>query len=504
MRGIVMSSFKFFPVILILGVLAGCGGGGSSVNNGSSGTSNPPSPPPGPITSSVSGRVTLKNGGPMAGVTITAYKTNDHTDVVTTTDANGNYTFTGLQTGAVVNYEIWAAKTGYGFYPTLANSGATVKKSDYNALYRTVISYFSLPGTSVTLANFDAYDGSVALVSLPGTGQKTSYVSGDDGALQRGAAWPGTRFTDNLDGTVRDHLTGLIWLKNAGCYGARIWTDALSAVNQLASGSCGLSDGSSTGQWRMPNAGELESMVDVSQSNPALPAGHPFSNVSSTYWSSTTYRGVTTNAWVVDFRDGRYVNNSTDNVKASSLNAVWAVKSGASGTVKLPGTGQFIVYASGDDASAYSGVPLTSPRFIDGGNGTVTDTVTGLIWLKKADCIRQPWAGAIAAVNALASGQCGLSDGSAAGSWRVPNRSEMLSLVDRAETNQALRFNTVFLKSDMSVDQPAIFTNFIEFEFYWTSTTDFADTSQAWTVFSCDYGVYNIAKANVGYTLAVR
>lgn len=31
-----------------------------------------------------------------------------------------------------------------------------------------------------------------------------------------------------------------------------------------------------------------------------------------------------------------------------------------------------------------------------------------------------------------------------------------------------------------------------------------ADTSEAWTVFSCDFGVYDTAKANVGYTLSVR
>jgi hypothetical protein len=62
----------------------------------------------------------------------------------------------------------------------------------------------------------------------------------------------------------------------------------------------------------------------------------------------------------------------------------------------------------------------------------------------------------------------------------------------------------VFFKSDGTVDQPAIFNTFPEFEFYWTSTTNFTDLTEAWTVFSCDGGVYNIAKANIGYSLAVR
>ncbi len=33
--------------------------------------------------------------------------------------------------------------------------------------------------------------------------------------------WTGTRFTDNVDGTVTDNLTGLVWLKNANCFGAQ-------------------------------------------------------------------------------------------------------------------------------------------------------------------------------------------------------------------------------------------------------------------------------------------
>jgi hypothetical protein len=52
--------------------------------------------------------------------------------------------------------------------------------------------------------------------------------------------------------------------------------------------------------------------------------------------------------------------------------------------------------------------------------------------------------------------------------------------------------------------QAPIFTDFVGSEYYWTSTTDAGDTSEAWTVFSCDFGVYDTAKASAGYTLAVR
>ena len=64
-----------------------------------------------------------------------------------------------------------------------------------------------------------------------------------------GVEWPNPRFTDNLDGTATDNLTGLIWLKDANCFGPRTWSDALSVCNGLADGSCWLTDGSDAGDF---------------------------------------------------------------------------------------------------------------------------------------------------------------------------------------------------------------------------------------------------------------
>jgi hypothetical protein len=104
----------------------------------------------------------------------------------------------------------------------------------------------------------------------------------------------------------------------------------------------------------------------------------------------------------------------------------------------------------------------------------------------------------------LASGQCGLTDGSAAGAWRMPNRKELQSLADRNENNEADYLDYTFLNPDQTVFQTAVFMNFIPSQYYWTSTTDATNPSEAWTVFSCDYGVYDTAKSAMGYTLAVR
>lgn len=50
---------------------------------------------------------------------------------------------------------------------------------------------------------------------------------------------------------------------------------------------------------------ELRSLTDPGQSNPVLPADHPFTDVQpSRYWSSSTYAGNTILVWYVEVEDG--------------------------------------------------------------------------------------------------------------------------------------------------------------------------------------------------------
>lgn len=158
------------------------------------------------------------------------------------------------------------------------------------------------------------------------TGQTDSFATGDDGDLEKGIAWPDPRFTDNGDGTVTDNLTGLIRDRNANRFGIRTWDEALSACNSLAaSDNSDLNDGSVAGDWRMANIKELLSLIDFSQSGPALPSGHPFIDVQGTnYWSSTTSANWQDGAWFLDFFDGVVASDS----KAGSLGYVWCVRGG--------------------------------------------------------------------------------------------------------------------------------------------------------------------------------
>jgi hypothetical protein len=148
------------------------------------------------------------------------------------------------------------------------------------------------------------YDSGGAVIACAGTGQDGQYQMGIDPAIAptccgttnayNTPAWTGVRFTDNGDGTVTDNLTALIWLKNANCFGWQAWATALTSANTLASPSCGLSDGSSAGQWRLPNVNELHSL------GPTWPPGGPFTGVRSHhYWTSTTYADGASGAWHV-------------------------------------------------------------------------------------------------------------------------------------------------------------------------------------------------------------
>jgi hypothetical protein len=65
-------------------------------------------------------------------------------------------------------------------------------------------------------------------------------------------------------------------------------------------------------------------------------------------------------------------------------------------TIQLPATGQSLCYdavgtvttctGTGQDGDQPRGAVWPTPRFTDNANGTVTDNLTGLIWLKDADC----------------------------------------------------------------------------------------------------------------------
>ncbi|MEN8141467.1 MAG: DUF1566 domain-containing protein, partial [Thermodesulfobacteriota bacterium] len=59
------------------------------------------------------------------------------------------------------------------------------------------------------------------------------------------------------------------------------------------------------------------------------------------------------------------------------------------GAINLAATGLTASIAAGDDGALQIGIkPSQSPRYHANGNGTITDTMTGLMWMQNTDCFR--------------------------------------------------------------------------------------------------------------------
>ncbi|MFK7893887.1 MAG: DUF1566 domain-containing protein [Granulosicoccus sp.] len=168
------------------------------------------------------------------------------------------------------------------------------------------------------------------------TGQTVSVAFGDDGDYQSGAMVAGTRFDDHGDGTFTDKLTGLVWMGLPSCIVKRDWAGAVDYANNLAAASdlCPeLDDGSSAGDWRLPNIRELYSLIDLTRLAPVFADGMPFGysggpggtfaqDPFTPYWSSTSFTGAPNSlGWMLRGNTGE-----TEMLSKASSEWVWAVR----------------------------------------------------------------------------------------------------------------------------------------------------------------------------------
>jgi hypothetical protein len=132
--------------------------------------------------------------------------------------------------------------------------------------------------------------------AVPKTGQPTCYDDteeitcpqpgdpfyGQDANYQKGSDVV-TRLTDNLNGTVTDNLTGLIWEQKTSDNKdySYTWQEALAYCENLSL--------AGYDNWRLPNIHELHSIIDYQRVSPAIDSTYFPNAVSSLYWSSTTY-----------------------------------------------------------------------------------------------------------------------------------------------------------------------------------------------------------------------
>ncbi|WP_420264963.1 DUF1566 domain-containing protein [Candidatus Magnetominusculus dajiuhuensis] len=132
-------------------------------------------------------------------------------------------------------------------------------------------------------------------LQLPGTGQKTFFVQ----CVRGGSTYGKNDFHDNKDGTITDNATALMWTKADSGTGMT-WQAALSwAQSKNSANYLGHND------WRLPNAKELQSIVDYENApdyngKPAINTTY-FNSTSIVnengdtdypyYWTSTTHAG---------------------------------------------------------------------------------------------------------------------------------------------------------------------------------------------------------------------
>ncbi len=141
-------------------------------------------------------------------------------------------------------------------------------------------------------------------------------------------------------------------------------------------------------------------------------------------------------------------------------------------------------------------VPVS--RFTDNKDGTVTDNLTKLVWLKNSNCFGiQDWQSAVTAAKNLEKGDCGpnpdlvLSDSSSAGDWRLPTMKELCALID-------------FSRRDPALPDGHLFSDFPS-GYYWSATTLDYHSETAWIVyFESGTTCYENINNHAGYILPVR
>jgi hypothetical protein len=176
------------------------------------------------------------------------------------------------------------------------------------------------------------------------------------------------------------------------------------------------------------------------------------------------------------------------------IGAVFTLPAPAAECVPVTRTGQTDCYDSagtqigcthtGQDGELRTGMAWPQPRFTDGGNGTVRDNLTALVWTKDAQHIKgtMAWADALATCNDL--------DFAGHNDWRLPNARELLSLID-------------YEAHDPALPQGHPFDN-VQYLFYWSSTTYDASAVNAWGVYLCNGYAFNYHKATKAYVWPVR
>ena len=284
------------------------------------------------------------------------------------------------------------------------------------------------------------------LDKLPDTGQSKSYTDtlGEDSDYTINAP----ELIDNLDGTITDKITGLMWQKVDG--GEMTHSSALQYADSLTLGS--FTD------WRLPIAFEIYSIQNLQVNNPALNTTY-FTKSNAEYW------------WTSDLQ----VNDNS---------RVWVSNAGGgignhlkSETISAGGTKRYHARAVRNIKENIS----LQKRFEVIDDDVVVDSLTGLMWQRKISNNPMTWENALAFSEQLSHGNYN--------DWRLPNIKELHSIHMVKEFMPCLD-RIAFPLADIRK--------------LWSSTTQNNQATRAW-YFDTNFGITTQeAKSTALYVLCVR
>lgn len=263
------------------------------------------------------------------------------------------------------------------------------------------------------------------------------------------AQYAGTQpsYIDNGDGTVTDNNTGLMWLQDAG--DKVDYYDAISAADSYEF--AGYSD------WRVPTIKELYSLMDFSGEDidpqaDVTPGLKPFINDDVFVFKygdkndgdrTIDSQWVTSNIYVADVMNNQEcffgVNFADGRIKCYPTRK---------------GKGYFMRYVRGNTGYGEN-------NFQNNGDGTITDSSSGLMWQKETSKEGMKWADALKYCESL--NLAGKTD------WRLPNAKELEYLVDYTKSPDTTGTPAI----DSVFETPSI-TNEAgqkDYPYFWTSTT---------------------------------
>ncbi|WP_428560072.1 MAG: DUF1566 domain-containing protein [Solidesulfovibrio sp. DCME] len=287
-------------------------------------------------------------------------------------------------------------------------------------------SAYSLPTTGQTLCYSDS-----AQITCPQAGED---YFGQDGYYQAGMPMS---YTVPGDGTVSDNVTGLLWDRNPS-------TTQVSYTNAFTY--CGTLSRGGYGDWRVPYERELVTLIDLGTSQPTWNSIFSGLYTNAGYFSANAYAGDATKQVGVYFRYGNLLIE-----EAADLGYVRCVHGDA-----------------------------VSSSFTNNGDGTVSDTTTGLLWEQEGSASTMSWKDALAYCEARET--AGFTD------WRLPNYKELLSIVDYTKYSPAIY-------SEFSANSSS----------YWTSSTRYGYPNNGiYVSFDTGYASYYYQKTYTEYARCVR